>query len=78
MVLVVDQTLVIVSRFPGPRLLGVGPAAPDVDDGLAVQEDGDGRAEVVAGLELVGQRLAHLLETWFAGSVYLCHGRATY
>ena len=61
--------------LPGPRLVLVGPAAPDVDDRLAVHEDGDGRAEVFAPVELVGQRRAHGLEARFTGAEDLCHAR---
>ena len=74
MVFVVDQTLVMVSLSHGPRLLRVGPAAPDVDDRLPVEEDGDGGAEVRPRLELVGQRGADRFEARLAGSVHLCHG----
>ena len=42
--------------LPEPGLLGVGPAAPDVDDRLAVQEDGDRGTEVGPRIELVGER----------------------
>ena len=74
MVLVVDQTLVMVSRSHGRVFSGVGPAAPDVDDRLPVEEDGDGRAEVRPRVELVGQRGADGFEARLVGSVHLCHG----
>ena len=60
--------------LPGSRLLLVGPAAPDVDDRLPVQEDGDRGTEVRPCLELVGQRGADGFEAWLVGSVHLCHG----
>ena len=74
MVLVVDQTLVRVSRSQGRVFVLVGPAAPDVDHGLAVQEDGDRGADVGSRVDLVGERGAHRFEARLAGSVHLCHG----
>ena len=71
MVLVVDHTLVMVSRSQGFVFAGVGPAAPDVDHGLAAQEDRDGGTEVGAALDLAGERGADTFEAWLAGPVHL-------
>ena len=51
-------------RVLGPRrgLLGVAPAAPDVEQRLAVDVDHDARAELVAGVELLGQHVLDRLE----------------
>ena len=51
-VLVVDQTLTMVSSAHGVGPVGVAPAAPHVDDRLAVDVDGDRGAEVVARVEV--------------------------
>ena len=60
--------------FPRPRLVLVGPAAPDVDHRLAVEEDGNGGAEVGSAVELIGECPADSVEAWLVGSVHLCHG----
>ena len=69
MVLVVDQTLVMVSRSHGavPGLVDV--AAPDVDDRLAVEDDGDRRPDVGAGVEAGRQRRRPRLEARVPGAL---------
>ncbi len=60
--------------FPWLRLLRVGPASPDVHHRLAVDIDGDRRADVGTRIELSREGLEHRLELRLAGSVHLCHG----
>src|SRR5262249_4706558 len=54
---------------PGPRALRVLVAAPEVDDGLALERHADGRADLVAGGELAREGLAHALESRVAAAV---------
>ena len=49
-------------------------AAPDVDHRVAVEVDGDGGADVVAPVELVGEGAAHPVESWIAGAFDVGHG----
>lgn len=51
---------VVIPRSMGPR---VGDASPEVHNGRAIEIDGAGRAEVVATLEVLDERLEHRLET---------------
>ena len=74
MVLVVDQTLVMVSRSQG-RVFSASAQPPQMSTtGSPCEEDGDGGTEVGARLELVGERRADRFEARLAGSVHLCHG----
>ena len=60
----------MVSRCPGGAV-GVGVAAPDVDDELAVDGHRRGRADLQALSEVGLERVAHLLEAGLAGSMDL-------
>ena len=73
MVLVVDHTLVRVSRSQGGVLGLVDPATPDVDHRLTMEVDGHRRADIGPGIEVGGQRLAHPVESSLAGAFHFSH-----
>src|SRR5262245_777421 len=55
--------------FPRPRERAVVVAAPDVDDGLAVDEHAGRRADVLAALELYLERVFDALELRVPGAL---------
>ena len=57
MVLVVEHTLVIVSRPPRRGLGHIGPTAPNIDDGLALNGDRHRRTDVLAAIERLAQQV---------------------
>src|SRR5262249_58103684 len=52
--------------LPGLRAVEVRMTAPEVDDGLAVDDHRDGRADLVLIAQVPGERVAHGLEAWMA------------
>ena len=74
MVLVVDQTLMIVSSAHG-RAVVVDRAAPDVDDGLAVVDDAHRGADVGAPVEVGGEHVGHGGEALVEGPLDVGHRR---
>ena len=73
MVLVVDHTLMIVSRSQGCVPAGVGDAAPEVDDELAVVDDGDRGPDVESLVEVGGERVPHAGEPLVTRPLHLDH-----
>jgi hypothetical protein len=66
-------------RVLGPRrALVVDRAAPDVDDRLAVVHHADGRADVLASVEVGGEDVGHRGEPLVEGPVELGHAPGTY
>ena len=63
MVLVLDQTLMIVSSPHGMVFGRVGVAAPDVEHRLAVDVDRDRGAHLCTAAEFLGQRVGDLVES---------------
>ena len=61
----IDQRVAV----PLALTLGGVPAAPEVDDRLAVQVDGDSRADVAVRLEVLGERRADVVESRFGPAV---------
>ena len=55
--------------LPGPRARLIGVAAPQVDDGAAVDDDGDGGADLVPLAKVLLEDAAHALEGRVARSV---------
>ena len=72
-VLVVDQTLVMVSRSHGDRALRVGVPAPDVDDRLAVHVHRHRGAHVPV-VQQGGERTGHRGEQFVVRALYVSHG----
>src|SRR5262249_61128523 len=52
--------------LPGLRAVEVRVTAPQVDDGLAVDDHRDGRADLVLIAQVPGKGVAHGLEAWMA------------
>ena len=74
MVLVVDQTLVMVSRSQGRCPVGVDEATPDVDDRLAVDQHGDRGPDVAPAVDALEERLSDCLKPRITGAVDVSHG----
>ena len=53
---------------PLALMVGVVPAAPEVDDGLAVEVDGDGGADLSVLGEVCREGFADRVESWFGPS----------
>src|SRR5262249_44317954 len=51
---------------PGLRAVEVRMTAPQVDDGLAVDDHRDRRADLVLIAQVPGERVAYRLEAWMA------------
>ena len=71
-VLVVDQTLVIVSFPQATVLVGILKPAVEIDHHLTVDIEDQRRAEFLAGAEVVLERCAHRREALIA---FALHGR---
>ena len=57
--------------FPGPRLLDIGMATPEVDDGFAILGDAEGRANVCARVQMRLELVPHAFEFIVHESLHL-------